>query len=108
MNIDNQFVYVFWTCRDRAEAKKIICELLDNNLIACASIIPEVESMYRWKGKIEESIEVKVILKTLKKYFEEVEQCISSRCTYEVPEIVQLAVQDGYKPYLSWIIESLN
>ena len=58
-----EIVYIFWTCRDKEEAKKIIHGLLHQQLIACASIFPEVESIYRWEGRIEESREVKVILR---------------------------------------------
>lgn len=66
MSSKKSIVYVFWTCRDRAEAKKIIYELLEKHFIACALIFPEIESIYRWEGKVEgEGREVKVILKTV-------------------------------------------
>ncbi|MDP1608743.1 MAG: divalent-cation tolerance protein CutA [Chlamydiales bacterium] len=66
-------IYIFWTCRDKQEAKKILHGLLGQQLIACASIFPEVESIYRWEGKIEESRETKVILKTQPKHFDTVQ-----------------------------------
>ena len=98
-------IYVFWTCRDTIEAKKIIHILLDKRLIACASVLPEVESIYRWEGKIEESKEVKVILKTQPKHFEAVRSCIETNCSYEVPEILQVDVTQGNPRYLSWVVE---
>jgi periplasmic divalent cation tolerance protein len=70
MPAKKSIVYLFWTCRDKTEAKKIIYNLLEKHLIACASILPEVESIYRWEGKIEESREVKVILKTVPHHFD--------------------------------------
>ncbi len=69
MTVQTKLIYVFWTCQDKQEAKKIIRALLDQRLIACASILPEIESIYRWEGKVEESQETKVILKTMSKHF---------------------------------------
>lgn len=98
-------IYIFWTCRDKQEAKKIIHGLLDQRLIACASIIPEVESIYRWEEKIEESQEVKVILKTLNKHFNAIQNYIQKHCSYEVPEILQVDIVQGNSRYLSWVAQ---
>lgn len=101
-------IYIFWTCRDRDEAKRIVHELLDRKLIACASIFPEIESIYRWEGKIEESREIKVILKTLPKCFDAIEKYIQSHCSYEIPEILQVDVVQGNPAYLSWVINEIS
>lgn len=98
-------IYIFWTCRDKDEAKRIVHELLDRKLIACASIFPEIESIYRWEGKIEEGREVKVILKTVPDHFDTIRKHILSQCSYEVPEIVQIDIANGHLPYLSWVIK---
>ena len=98
-------IYIFWTCRDKDEAKRIVHELLYGKLIACASIFPEIESVYRWEGKIEEAREVKVILKTVPDHFDTIRKHILSRCSYEVPEIVQIDIANGHFPYLSWVIK---
>ena len=101
-------IYVFWSCRDKTEAKKIVHRLLDQRLIACASIFSEVESIYRWEGKIEESKEVKVILKTEPKHFDVIQNAIKMQCSYEVPEIVQIDITRGNARYLSWIAEECD
>ena len=100
MSSQKSIVYVFWTCRDKAEAKKIIYELLEKHFIACASILPEVESIYRWEGKVEEAREIKVILKTVASNFDAIRNHILSQCSYEVPEIVQIDIADSHSPYL--------
>jgi periplasmic divalent cation tolerance protein len=105
MSSKTSIVYVFWTCRDKAESKKIIYGLLEKRLIACASIFPEVESIYRWEEKIEESREVKIILKTVPDHFDTIRKHILSQCSYEVPEIVQIDIANGHLPYLSWVIQ---
>lgn len=96
-------IYIFWTCRDKTEAKQIIRELLEQKLIACASIFPEIESIYRWNGKIEESQEIKVILKTVITHFDRIQNYIQAHCSYEVPEILQVKISKGNSRYLSWV-----
>lgn len=98
-------IYIFWTCRDKAEAKQIIHDLLDKHLIACATIYPEVESIYRWEGKIEEGKETKVMLKSVAEHFEAIQSHILANCSYQVPEIAQVEVTQGNPSYLSWIAQ---
>ncbi len=97
-------IYIFWTCRDKAEAKRIIQGLLERHLIACGSIFPEVESLYRWEGKIEEGKEVKVMLKTVASHFEKIRSVIQEECSYKVPEIAQVDVALASPAYLSWVM----
>lgn len=101
-------IYIFWTCRDKQEAKKIIHGLLDQRRIACASIFPEVESIYRWEGNIEESQELKVILKTTLKHFDAVQSYIQAHCSYEVPEILQVDIPQGNPRYLAWVVQETS
>jgi len=96
-------IYIFWTCRDQEEAKRIIHSLLNQHLIACASILPEVTSIYRWEGKVEESKEVKVILKTQPHHFDVIRTYIEANGSYEVPEILQVPISQGNPRYLSWV-----
>lgn len=98
-------IYIFWSCRDKTEAKKIIHILLEKGLIACASIIPQVESIYRWEGKIEESVEVKVILKTLALHFETIQSIILAEGSYSVPEILRVDIAGGNPQYLAWVVQ---
>lgn len=98
-------IYIFWACQDHQEAKKIIHGLLDQRLVACASILPAVESIYRWEGKIVESQEVKVILKTPLMHYHAIQSYILNHCSYEVPEIVQVDINQGNPSYLSWIFQ---
>jgi len=101
-------IYIFWTCRDKIEAKRIIHELLGRKLIACASIFPEIESIYRWEGKIEESREIKVILKTFPKHFDAIQKYIQAHCSYEVPEILQVDVAQGNPAYSAWVANEIS
>ena len=96
------------TFADEASASSALRSLLDERLIACGSIVPGVRSIYRWKGKVEESSEVQVILKTTA---EAASRCIARLAAlhpYEVPEIVEVEPSSVSAPYASWIRESLS
>jgi len=108
MTHHTKLIYVFWTCRDKQEAKKIVHGLLDQRLIACASILPAVESIYRWEGKIEEGQEVKVILKTALEHYNAVQSYIQKHYSYEVPEILQVDIAQGNPSYLSWVVQETS
>lgn len=101
-------IYIFWTCKDREEAKRIASALLENRWIACASILSAVESIYRWQGKIEEGRESKVILKTRKEHFERICAFIQKEGSYEVPEIAELKAERSNPLYLQWLLDETS
>ena len=98
-------IYIFWTCATEQEAQKIAQGLIEKRLIACASIIPNVTSVYRWEGKVETAKEVKVILKTRIKHFSKVKEQILISCSYDVPEIASIKVDQVHSDYLKWLEE---
>ncbi|NGX54630.1 MAG: Divalent-cation tolerance protein CutA [Chlamydiae bacterium] len=101
------FVQIYWTCGSIGEAREIACYLVENHLVACANIIPNVESVYLWKEKLESGAEVKVIFKTREEKFEAVKETILQRCSYDVPEILQVPITDGHQPYLDWVASQM-
>lgn len=97
-------IQIQWTCPSREEARRVIHLLLDKRLIACANIVPEVESHYLWEGALETSKEVKAYLKTAAHLFNTVEQTIRQNCSYQVPEIVAFQVWAASQPYEEWVL----
>lgn len=95
--------YIFWTTSSEKEAKSISKELLEQKLIACANIIPKIQSLYIWEGKLQEESEVKVILKTNPDHFSKIEELILEKCSYEVPEITMMLSNKAHFPYSEWI-----
>ena len=96
------------TFDNEGTATSVIHVLLDEGFIACGSIVPGVRSIYRWKGKVEESAEVQVILKTTA---EKASQCMArlrELHPYEIPEIIELEPSSMGDPYAAWIRESLS
>lgn len=101
-------IYIFWACANLEEGKKVARGLLEKHLIACASFIPHVESIYRWQGNIEEAKEVKVLLKTKKEFFNDIRDYILKHGSYQVPEISSIVVDMANPAYLKWLEEEIK
>lgn len=85
------------------EARRIAEVLLDRKLAACVNIVSRVQSIYRWKGKTEESEEWLMLIKTTAPLFERVRDTIRELHSYELPECLCLAVEDGSEQCLQWL-----
>jgi len=107
-SMKEESLIVFSTFGDAAAARNTAYKLVEERLAACANIVPQIESIYRWQGKIESSTEVFVIFKTTHGRLRQLEQRLREMHPYEVPEIVALQVCDGLRDYLNWIVESCN
>ena len=100
-------IVILCTTKNIEEAREISQGLLEEGLIACASIVQPVESWFVWKEAIETVQEVQLIIKTVKEQYEAVEKWIVANHSYEVPEIIALPVGSGLKSYLEWIKETV-
>jgi periplasmic divalent cation tolerance protein len=109
MAIDvNQAIVVFITTANSEEAAQLADMLIARRLAACVQILPEVESVYRWQGKIERQREVLVIAKSVKAKFEELERELRAIHSYDTPEIVAVPLTAGSGPYLEWLYSSVS
>lgn len=96
-------------CASRAEARRIARSLVESRLAACASILGAgVESLYRWKGKIESAREYLLVIKSERRRFRALAERVRRLHTYEVPEIVALPIMAGLPEYLAWVAESVR
>ncbi len=91
--------------KDAKEAESIAKMLLDKKLVACCNIIPDVKSMFLWKGKIENANESLLIIKTKKGLVGKVTKKIKSTHSYEVPAIEFIEISEGSSDFLRWIDE---
>jgi len=96
------FRWVYVTCKNRAEARKIARLVLEKRLAACANLFP-VRSLYWWEGKIEEANEVALVLKTKASCFRRLLAEIRKAHSYKVPCIEALPILEGNPDYLNWI-----
>jgi len=101
-------IVVFTTCASEEEAAKIARHLVEHRLAACVSIVPQVRSVYRWKGAIEDSTEWLLIAKSRRGLMARVSTEISNLHSYQVPEVVALPLVDGAPAYLSWLDHELS
>jgi periplasmic divalent cation tolerance protein len=97
---------VLVTCGSRAEARRIGRSAVEKKLAACANILHGVDSIYRWKGKVERAREVLVIMKTTVARLRELEREVKRMHSYDVPEFVVLPLVAGSREYLAWIGEN--
>jgi periplasmic divalent cation tolerance protein len=96
-------IVVLVTAGNAAEAQRIADGLIEGRLAACVSIIPDVFSRYRWGGKVEESHEVLLIVKSRASLLDDIINLVKLRHSYDVPEIVALPVVGGNEDYLEWL-----
>ena len=107
MQTGGRYRIVFVTCASTAEARKIGRSAVKKKLAACANILPGVESIYRWKGKVEQAREVLMVLKTSALRLPQLEREVKRLHSYDVPEFIALPIVVGSKEYLKWIGESV-
>ncbi len=96
------FVYV--TAADADEAKKIGRQLVEEQLAACANILPGATSIFRWQGKVEEAGEAVMILKTTEQKLERLIERAKALHSYECPCIEALPVVEGNRDFLEWVV----
>ncbi len=100
---DTDAIVVLLTAANRAEAARLAEMLVASRLAACVQIMPAMESVYLWQGKIERQSEVLLIAKTISSKFAELEREMRALHSYEVPEIIALPVMAGSATYLEWL-----
>lgn len=99
---------VLSTAGSEEEARKIAHHLVEQKLAACVNIVPQVESIYRWQGKVESSREWLLLIKTTVEQFASVRDAVAKLHSYDLPECVAIAIEDGSTKYLNWIGESVR
>ena len=101
-------IVVFMTAANGEEATRLADLLVGAHLAACVQILPEMESVYRWEGKIERQSEILLLAKTTLAKFADLEREVRALHSYETPEIVAVPIVAGSNPYLEWLTDTLN
>ena len=104
----SEAIVVFMTAANGEEAARLADMLVGSHLAACVQILPEIESVYRWQGKIERQQEILLLAKSTGDKFEELEREVRALHSYETPEIVAVSLADVSEPYLKWLVQSVS
>ncbi len=101
-------IIILSTAGSESEANKIANELVQRRLAACVNIVPQIQSVYRWQGKVETAEEYLLIIKTTKARSADVQAAIRELHSYDLPECIVISMEDGTREYLKWIEESVS
>ncbi|HKO42122.1 MAG TPA: divalent-cation tolerance protein CutA [Pyrinomonadaceae bacterium] len=107
MSISDAIV-VLMTAPTLEEARMLSVKLVETKLAACVQILPQMESVYRWQGKVERQPEHLLLAKTTADRFAELEREVRAMHSYDTPEIVSFPLTEGSSDYLQWLQESVN
>lgn len=103
----NSLLLAFCNCPDEKIAQDIAYWLVEDRLAACVNILPGVQSIYRWQGKLESDSEVTLLIKTNNANLELIKSELPCRHPYELPELITVCIEDGLPSYLGWLEQSL-
>jgi len=107
-SVADEPVVVLLTAANGEEAVRLADMLIGAHLAACVQILPEMESVYRWQGKIERQPEILLVAKTVRSKFDDLEKEVRALHSYDTPEIIALPIVAGSTPYIDWLRASLK
>ena|SRR3989338_11200809 len=101
------FLIILVTCPTRTVGRRIAAALITRHLAACVNIVPGVESIFWWQGKMDRCREVLLLIKTTTRRFESLKRAVISLHPYDVPEVIALPIVAGHRAYLKWVTTSV-
>ena len=96
---------VFSTFPNEASAREAAARLVESGAAACASILPGLTSVYRWRGEVEEAAETLLMIKTTREAYPRLESALKACHPYELPEILAVGAESGLPVYLEWVAQ---
>jgi periplasmic divalent cation tolerance protein len=102
----SSFVIVLTTFPADGDAMGVARALVDRRLAACVNVLPPMQSVYRWEGRVDEAAERQLVIKTTAARVDELKSAVASLHPYDVPEFVVVPISGGSDAYLRWLVES--
>ena len=96
---------VLTNCPDAETAEQLANALVTRRLAACVNLLPPCRSVYQWEGKVEQAVEVPLLIKTTEACYPALEAAIRELHPYQTPEIIALPVAHGLPAYLQWVAD---
>lgn len=103
-----EYRLVLTTAGSKEEARRIAHAMVERRLAACVNIVPQIESVYRWQGKVEEAQEWLLLIKTTSAAFQRIRDTIKELHSYDLPECISVAIEAGSSAYLKWLEGSVG
>ena len=103
-----EILLVLTNLPDVTSAQTLAISLVDQHLAACANVMSPCQSVYRWQGKLENSEEIPLLIKTTRDRYAALESAIRVLHPYELPEIIAVPVVAGLPAYLDWVTQECN
>ena len=97
-------ILLYITCHDAEQANTIAHIVISEQLAACANIFPEMQSIYRWDGKLNSSTEAVLILKTSDHLRQRCRDRVRQLHSYQVPCILEIPISGGNNEYIRWLV----
>ena len=94
---------VLTNCPDEEAANTIALAIVEARLAACVNILPRVQSIYRWQGRVESATEIPLLIKSTAARYPALQETIRALHPYEIPEIIALPIGHGLPAYLNWL-----
>ena len=98
-----KIIQIVTTADDRNIIEKIGRDLVEKRLVACAQILGPIQSIYRWKGAVEDASEWLLLMKSKASLYPAIEEEIRRQHPYELPEIIAINIDKGHTGYLDWV-----
>ena len=102
-----EYIMAVTTTGDEQSAVVLARALVERRIVACVNIMPRVRSLYRWKGAIEDDTECVLLMKTRGDRYHALASALDELHTYDVPELIVLAIEQGSPAYFDWLNDSL-
>lgn len=99
-------IVIFCTVPDPESGKRIGQTLVEERLAACVNLVPNLTSIYRWQGAVQQAVECLLLIKTSGTRFDALAARLKALHPYDVPEIIALPITAGNLAYLNWITEN--
>jgi len=106
--MEGSYIVIFITTATLKEAQQISKVLVERKKVACVNIVPRVDSLFWWQGKLDSAQESLLIVKTKQSLLNEVTTLVKKIHSYDTPEIIALPIVGGNQDYLEWIGDSVS
>ena len=101
--MNSKVIIALSTCPDPAVGRALAREMVESGRAACVNLVPGIQSVYRWEGRIQADEECLLVIKTTGTAFPDLRDWLQRRHPYELPELVAVPVTDGLPAYLAWV-----